>query len=571
MAGTNPFRRRDNAGVSHTQHNRLTVAADRAELRFPPIETHVPKSSKGKTVRIVSPHYSRSKEGHTISAISPPPPHGAVIPPRLDPNSSEEEEEELSPVDPFTAQSDEATSQDDDDDDLRHNTIASAATSTPPPLPSLSMPVKTARKALALDLSANASTASEPPARTGLSFPASTAKRPHYDVDDFKRLLLTGEGIRPDDVTFATTISARTHALQLGHSDSHIDAPRVSRHSIFESHPDSHAESPNTPTDVPMAEDECGRPAQPSSYTRRNRPSVPISHHGKLVKQNAPQTVAFENFPTSSPDTSLPSTSLASPSPPTTPYDSKTLDKPLPPPPRSGSPIPIEQRPDLPSSAADDFDTLSTSLNRSGQGVSKRSGPALPPTRRRQQARSRSPTNESSRSTSLSEDLSQHTHPSPTNSSSTSSSKPPPLPPPRRAGLNLAPEKTDPNSSAVTTADSKEMPASKSRPPAPPSRTSSTTSIQRTSRVSTKSTASGPAPPPPPPTRSRGSSQGSFTPSGLSGEYHLSSDERARSSSGASTTHQPSVLEERLEGNDIMMDLTTLQREVDELRGKFGK
>ncbi|KAL9007554.1 MAG: hypothetical protein Q9173_007205, partial [Seirophora scorigena] len=145
MAGTNPFRRRDNAGVSHTQHKHLTVAADRAELRFPPIET-----------------------------------------------------QELSPVDPFSAPSDEGTSHD-DDDDLRRNTIANAATSTPPLLPSLSMPVKTARKALALDLGANASTASEPPAQTGLSFSASTAKRPHYDVDDFKRLLLTGEGIRPDN------------------------------------------------------------------------------------------------------------------------------------------------------------------------------------------------------------------------------------------------------------------------------------------------------------------------------------------------------------------------------------
>ncbi|KAL8990926.1 MAG: hypothetical protein Q9177_000536 [Variospora cf. flavescens] len=568
MSGTNPFRRRDNAGVSQIPHNPVAAAADRAELRFPPIDTHVPKSGKGKTVRIVSPHYSRSGEGHSISSISPPPPRDVAISSSVETNSPSEEP---SPLDPFSAHSDEGTSQDDDeDDDLRRNTIANATTSTSQILPGIGMPVKTARKALVLDLGAHVSNSRSSP-QTEPSFAPPAAKRPQYGVDDFKRLLLTGQQIRTGEVHSATRDPAHNQALQLGDSDSHTDASSVSRQSIFEPHPDGHAESSSTSMNVPLTEDKRRGLLQPSSQVGRNRPSVPLSHHGNLVEQNAPQTVAFgKSPPPSPPGLSVPSASLGPLIPPSTPHHSKTLNKPLPPPLRTEQ-TSVELRFDLTANAANVLDTSSTSAHRSGQGITKRSPPALPPARRHPQGRSRSSTNESSRSTSLSEDLSQYTHPSPTNSSSTTSSKPPPLPPPRRAGSNTAPEKTDPSSSAITTTDFTELPASKPRPPAPPSRTSSTTSIKRISRISTNSGSSGPAPPPPPRRRGSSQSQFSFAPSGLSGEHRIASNERARSGSSASSTHQPLLHETPMDRNDIMMDLTTLQREVDELRGKFSR
>ncbi|KAL8654278.1 MAG: hypothetical protein Q9210_001591 [Variospora velana] len=385
MSGTNPFRRRDNAGLSQIQHNPLAAAADRAELRFPPIDTHVPKSGKGKTVRIVSPHYSRSGDGHSISSISPPPPRDAAISSSVEANSPSSEEP--SPLDPFSAHSDEGTSQDnDEDDDLRRNTIANATISTSQILPSMGMPVKTARKALVLDLGAHVST-SRSSAQTEPSFAPPAAKRPQYGVDDFKRLLLTGQQIRTDKVHPATTAPAHTQALQLGDSDSHTDASSVSRQSIFEPHPDGHAESSSTSMNGPLTEDERRGLLQPSSQVGRNRPSVPLFHHGKLVEQNAPQTVAFEKSPPPSPPRlSVPSTSLGPLFPPSTPHHSKTLNKPLPPPPRAESQTSVELRFDLIANAANVPDTSSTSIHRSGQGVTKRSPPALPPGRRHPQA-----------------------------------------------------------------------------------------------------------------------------------------------------------------------------------------
>ncbi|KAI4206914.1 MAG: hypothetical protein LQ346_000856 [Caloplaca aetnensis] len=557
MSGTNPFRRKDN-----------TANLTQAELRFPPIDTDVPKVAKGKTVRIISPHYSRAKEAYDISPVDSPPLRAFCASPAGDNHSSPLEEP--SPVDPFNVQPDDGTRQD-DDEDFGGNTMANAAASGPAQVrPNVSMPVKPAVRAPALQFGGDRSA-------LGVRLPAddipsaATANRLHYDVDDFKRLLLTGEKLRTETTTSASIPPAQGQGLQLGDSNSSTDASSVSRQSIFEPHPEVHPESPSTSMDVPLSDEERHSLVQSPPATGRNRPSVPPSHHGKLVKQQKPQTVAFDSLSSSPPGRTLQSMPSAEVSSPSAPNALRHLNKPLPPPPRAESTTSMEPVPDPPLNAIGTPDESSAPPKHLGRVASKRSPPALPSARRQGQGRSRSSTNESIRSTSISEELSQYTHPSPSNSVSTASSKPPPLPPPRRAGTNQGQENADPSLDTILSSDSMEPTAFKLRPPAPPSRTPSTTSVKRLSRISSNAGSTMPAPPPPPRRRGSSQSQSNFTPSRLSGEYRVSSNERAGSGLDASSTQQLAVLQPQTKGKDVMADLTNLQREVDELRGRFGR
>ncbi|KAL8805592.1 MAG: hypothetical protein Q9182_001857 [Xanthomendoza sp. 2 TL-2023] len=576
MSGTNPFRRREATPITQPPRNGQETAPDaveRAGFRFPPLDTGVQKSSKTKTVRIVSPHYSRSKDTYGVSGISSPPPQssGDSSPEGAESPSSTEES---SPIDPFSARSDEGTPQDDDDDDLRRNTIANASSDTSRTPLNVNLRLESCRKAPALQFGGDASTLDvhDEPSET-----ASTpeARRPHYDVDDFKRLLLTGEKLQTDKTT-AATISGPMQGLQIGDSTSNTDASSISRQSFFEPHPDRHPESPRTSIDVPPSDDERHGLVQPSSMSSvgRSRPSVPPSRHGKLVKQNMPQTVSFESLSSSPPGQRSIFSQSTKPLSPTSPKDATDLNKPLPPPPRSESPIHMEIMPVTSKKFPEQFEIPLTPAHHPARVSGKRNPPPMPTARRHGQGRSRSSTNDSSQSASLSEELPQHTEPcsSPT-TSSTATSKPPPLPPPRRAATAPGQESSSPDSIMGLGVANKELPPFKPRPPAPPSRTPSMTSVKRNSRISTTSGSSSVAPPPPPVPRRRGSSQSqsSFTPSRLSGEYRMSSNERPRGDSDSSSTRQPVVSESQIEGKDLVGDLAALQREVDELREKFGR
>lgn len=524
----------------------------------------VQKSTKTKTVRIISPHYSRNKDDYGISGIiSPPPPTHARSPSPT---------EESSPIDPFSAQSDEGTSQD-DDEDLRRNTIANTALIMPQNLVNMRLPPKSSKKAPALQFGGDSSMTGShgQPDRA-----ASTADagRPLYDVDDFKRLLLTGEKLRTNR-NMPTTPPALAEGLQIGDSNSNTDASSASRQSIFEPQPEVQPESPRTSMDVSQSSEEHRGLVQPSPAPTmaQSPPFVPPSRHGKLVKSNMPQTLSFESLSSSPPERNATVPSAVETPSPASLGNTTHLNKPLPPPPKSESPTSLEAMPVVSATGAEGIETALPLSQNSGQATAKRSPPAVPTARRHGQGRSRSSTNDSNRSTSLSEDLSQHTHPS-SSSSSITASKPPPIPPPRRAGVAPGLENTGPVSNVESSFSSTESPQFKPRPPAPPSRTPSTTSIRRTSRMSTASgsseAAAAPAPPAP---RRRGSSQGqvSFTPSRLSGEYRFPSNERPRAGSGASSTHEAPVSETHAGGKDLVGDLTALQKEVDELRGKFGR
>ncbi|KAL8880220.1 MAG: hypothetical protein Q9198_002328 [Flavoplaca austrocitrina] len=562
MSGTNPFRRKEEAaGPSQSRPHGLEAGAEalhQAGIRFPPIDTG--------TVR------ARQRDDYGISGIvSPPPQRFGGSPPTN--THSPSPIEEPSPIDPFSAQSDEGTSQD-DDEDLRRNTIANTAPAMPQNFTSLRMPLKPPKKAPALQFGGDSSA-------TGFSdesdpvAPTAETGRPLYNVDDFKRLLLTGEKV-PVDGNTAGTSAASIYNSQMGGSNSNIDASSVSRQSVLERQSEVRSESPNISMDVSPPDEErhgLGQPPLAPNMTR-SRPSVPPSRHGKLVKSNMPPTVSFESLsslPSERNSTIAPSLEPLSP----TSLENRThLNKPLPSPPVSESPTPLDAMPVMTTSRQEGTENTLPLSQHLGSGATKPSPPALPTARRHGQNRSRSSTNDSNRSASLSEDLSQNTHPS-SSSSSITASKPPPLPPPRRAGTAPGVENTGSTSNVEPSFSGTESPHFKPRPPAPPSRTPSTTSVRRLSRISTTSgSLGGPAAPLPPVPRRRGSSQSqtSFTPSRLSGEYRISSNERSRADSNASSTTQPpATVETHVEGKDLVADLTALQKEVDELRGKFGR
>ncbi|KAL8816435.1 MAG: hypothetical protein Q9223_004558, partial [Gallowayella weberi] len=214
MSGTDPFRRREATPTTQpSQPTQETTpdAVERAGSRFPPIDTGVQKSSKTKTVRIVSPHYSRSKDSYGVPGLSSPPPQssGDSSPEEAESSSSAEEP---SPIDPFSAQSDDGTPQDDDDDNLRRNTIANASSDTSRTPLNVDLRLESSRKAPALQFGGDSSTLDVHDEPIGTAF-TSDARRPHYDVDDFKRLLLTGEKLQTDKPS-AATVSGPMQGLQ---------------------------------------------------------------------------------------------------------------------------------------------------------------------------------------------------------------------------------------------------------------------------------------------------------------------------------------------------------------------
>lgn len=245
-----------------------------------------------------------------------------------------------------------------------------------------------------------------------------------------------------------------------------------------------------------------------------------------------------------------------SPGSPKTPTD---LNKPLPLPPTTeaagrGMPNP------LPVLASPKLDPQIDTPSR------KREPPPPPFARRQGQARPKSSYGESGPGMSMLEARSSEqpqSDPIHRDQLSKASSKPPP-PPPRRPGIvhGLSASSTTSGVSMVPTPSSStfsdDSSTSKTKPPLPPIRNRSSSLIKRQTTLPTQISSTGLPPAPPP--RRRGSSQSSFSPARLSGEYQPSFSGRQRTDSGASS----------IQNKNVMADLSALQKEVDALRGKFG-
>ena len=434
------------------------------------------------------------------------------------------------------------------------------------------MPANPFKKTLAsLEIESRASPPS--PLNTMEAEPKTT--RPHYDVDDFKKLLLTGEksastanAAVPPPVNFQ--ISAH-----VGDSSSNTDASSISRGSIFEPLSAPLQESPRTSHESVLSDDERQRLVGSTSMaSEKFKPATPRHRHGKLVKPNAPQTVSFEDPTLSFSNSAM---NLIAPVDPSTPPIPGNVDKPLPALPPPPNIQPSTQNPT--ESTNDDMQGpyLESEGPLPGNIVQKRSPPPPPLSRRNSQPRATKHVSSFERSTRITEEGTPKLESEPLSLSQSApahSSKGPPPPPPRRAGLirgnssssslstgpSFVPLSDQSNAADVSTRSTKSGAA------VLPNRSPSVSSVKRPNPIQLNSVSPSVAPLPPP--RRRGSSQSSYTPSRFSGHY----PERLRSDSGASSTSHLAMTPEdpnRAETKDVMADLSALQREVDALREKF--
>lgn len=483
------------------------------------------------------------------------------------PESSDDEAAE----DPFSAGSD-GTAGDTEDEGTRQNTLSNsrhlqAASQVPN-----AMPENPFKKTLA---SLGTEGEQGPPSHSSERQSETrepTSKRPLYDVDDFKKLLLTGQKSSAAPPLPGPPPVSLHSQHSVGDSSSNTDASSVSRQSIFEPTAGPLQESPRTSYEGSPVEDE---PQQlvggqlPS--LQRSKPSTPGHRHGKLVKANAPQTVSFEDPSLSFSSTATGTDSSMGRTTRMSPRTSGDTDKPLPSLPSNpgSNPVPIAEAGYAATSPPKREMYFEPADVQKSQMSQKRNPPTPPLSRRHSQLKPR-PIASAERSTTVSEpDLSGAAQSPPT-----TASKAPPPPPKRRTG---GPVRMNSSSSVSTTAsvaptqsqsstDDVTPNPSKPRPPAPPNHSPSISSVKR---QSTQPFSGSPAIAPPLPPRRRGSSQSSYTPSRLSGDYRTAATERLRSDSGASSISQLQMTPSSTESKDVMADLTALQREVDELRGKF--
>lgn len=496
-----------------------------------------------KTVRIISPHSTRSdseseesedsREKLKVSLVSPPPGLSSL-------------------ENPFTADSEEPTPIT-EDHETRHNTIQNTG-----PYENFSQ-----RTATAIVAAQNPFKRTTVVSNTYLpEVSASTdqegleteqASKLQYDVDEFKKLLLTGEK-RP---TISPSTKAPMTAFGQGYdTSSTANISSHSRQSLFEPNTSAFSDPPQTSQESSPPEGTSQSLANLAVGPDKAKPSTPRHRHGKSIKEYTPQTVSVEDLTFSRSEIVE---KLA---------QSVDQEKTLPaPPPRE-----VTTAPETDESASESWSLLGQQqVPDSDKTSTKRVRPAPPAARKAGQNRpisihtaiERLPYPERPRQR---ECLSPSSPPS----------SPPPPPPPRRSATIHGG-----SSSSVLTVASLASSSDRSiggESPKPLPRTRPAASGRRNSgadasKAVTPLSASPSKVPPAPPPRRRGSSQSSYTPSRLSGDYRSPVTERLRSDSGASSISHLAMtpMEPSPDRQDIMADLSALQREVDELRGKIGE
>ena len=586
MSGTNPFRHKPSPnGDLNYAYGPVKNDLPKAIPHFPALDigrpehqqkqlfsvyiaknsSDAPRLKKPKTVRIVSPRSSTTDHDPTYREF-PPAPYDRS------PSSGSESggDYEQSPlIDPFDIESDDggATSEDEKEKNLHQTTIEQAAPLSPRELLMANMPPNPFRKTLASQTELTAQGHRKLPRDPGPSNSGPSRTRPHYDIDSFTRLLLTGEKNNPH----ATAIPIAS----IPDSSSNTDASSISRQSIFE--PENHQDTPRTSHEVSVSDD--GRQVPElagSGSTSKTKPATPEHRHGRVVTGDVSQAVS-----SNSPALLIPAStfSLAAPnmhSTQTSPRTPTDLNKPLPLPPNSEfsqqeaatASIDLSHQQDSPQSSHQQLQ-----VNRSS---STRIRPTPPVTRRYSQLRQDTLTRKPEQWTSISEEKTRELE-NLAPPLSLPGSKLPPPPPPRRNGRTRGLSASSTNSGiSIAAAQPTTSPIGdtapvslKTRPPVPPARTPSMSSFKRPARVATNPNSPSLAPPPAPPPRRRRSSQSSLTPPRPSGEYFVTSADRSRADSGSSSMLLPSpssALQPESEKKDVMADLSALQREVDEFR-----
>lgn len=535
------------------------------------ISLDAPRSQKAKTVRVISPHASTSDHDPTFLQF----PDQAVARYDRSPSATSESErgehpEDYSLLDPFDVESDadgESTSE--DEDNLRRNTKGNSGYVQ---ITNDLVPPNPFRKTIVSQELTSAVRREEGPRS-----PSAAVSRPLYDVDEFKRLLLTGEKIVP-----------HTNTTILTPNSSSTDASSISRQPIFEPPPGSHhQETRRTSQEVsPSSADSKEIEDKLTVGGGKVRPSTPEQRHGKIITATVQQTASLGKDPkldvkTDSSFRPEASTAYLSPVSPWTPKD---LNKPLPPPPVLPDLPPPSQQPiaiDLVTDGQRDISQPNNPHAPVSRSPSTKSRPAPPPSRRQSLRRPNPLPEYTEQRIPTSEDIFDQS----ASKISNSLSKPPP-PPPRRhikaRGLSISSTNSMISAAPSTPTDDTPPNSSKSRPPPlPPTRTPSVSSYKRPTRAVTNANSPSMAPPPAPPPRQRGLSQSSLSkPSDISatkfeseattpflpGETILPVPPPAF----ITATAAPEVGLGLVGGKDVMADLSALQRDVDELRKKLN-
>ena len=338
--------------------------------------------------------------------------------------------------------------------------------------------------------------------------------------------------------------------------NSNADTSSLSRQSLYKNTSMPLSESPLPSQNISIPDDDRQNPvAAPLGRGDRPKPATPVHRHGKLVTAKTPQTVSFED-----PALSFANSTTTFAISPVDITNSETF-----------SPVGTLHNAEIGSSITQ-FQPSDQNPNLRTQ---KKTAPAPPPSRRQVSSRPRSLIGEPNQSSSIREE--EHTESDGLSQSSQPTNIKPAPPPPRRHGSFRA----DSRSSIPTISALSSTPEQFSRPRHPTSTPSTRSPVFSASNPSVASPEPGsPSMPPPPPPRRRGSSQSSYTPSRLSGDYrNFVAQQRSRGDSGASSISQfqmpaPSELsytQPREDGKDALADLSALQREVDEFRGKLGR
>ncbi|KZF21784.1 hypothetical protein L228DRAFT_248532 [Xylona heveae TC161] len=424
----------------------------------------------------------------------------------------------------------------------------------------------------------------------------SAKTRPSLDVDSFKRLLMTGNANAPKHGTPATSHLHPGSAQQgaIGDSSSNTDSSSISRQSIFEPMPEATPDSPRTSHEIFASDDERLRLVRSiSSGSNKIKPAPPKTRHGKPIRSNTPQTVSF-----SDPSLSWSSFEKPMPAKPSRPESAvfvKTptdINKPLPPAP-APAPAPSPPQSQHDNALSPSGTKMQTTESSISSATQSRKPPAPPSRRQSYLKSSQSPISRSDSRSILTEAGESSSGEVLALSSSSSKlaaqgPKAPPPPPSRRPGGGHARTMSDYPSSPATPlstvstggtrpirSSSGSKPHGPAPPPVPPSRTQSSSS--RRARGSSVSSSSSAAPFPPQPPPRRGSARSSLDtsiPMTASPPSELIQDTdqvSERRQSVASLDKTAKAESKRDSGDiDILADLTALQREVDELRGRYA-
>ena len=423
---------------------------------------------------------------------------------------------------------------------------------------------------------------------TVISRAGSGQVRASLDVDAFTRLIMTGEKDTKSSGTPPTPPAPNlTPQSILGDSSSNTDTSSISRQSLFESMTETVTDTPRTSHEISVSDDEWQQLVGASSVSVRNTDTQPSSvRYGLSVPSNMPRTVSFDG-------SSPPSTTLQTPpypidgqasTTPSQPPVSTDLNKPLP-------PRPSHKQPEPSTTAQHGYsrpDEFSNSFrSTSPLSISYKKRPPTPPLARRH-SQLRSPNLLLARSNSAR--LPSSSAHGLWSSSQLAHVKTPPPPPTRRTLPSQLQPSVETSTAAETVLSGSPPPVTgsirpenqhTSKPPLPPMRTHSISSIKRPYRPPPAASAVPRIRPAPPP-RSRGSSQSSLV------GTRVDMRPKPSAAESSSTVRRGSKVSEREDStgpldessqmpdpvsgpnaNDILADLSALQREVDELRGMY--